>query len=379
VTHLSAAPQPGFLLTRGQAPAEQRAEADLRVGGAAAAAGLVVGWRSGAANGSANPPNRDTYAVAWLDASAGALVTDVVVGGRSDGRHATRLPESFTYSTWHNVAVETRAGQLTVRVTGGRQEDPIAVAHRTLPTAFDPAGSTGVAAMRGLVGAANVGASPLFRPGPAIAPLAVGAVDPAYSDEFDGSAVPGTTAGSPWHWVRGPYGSMADGNFVAPTEGDLWADSNNAPVLLRPAPSGDYTVETKLTFDGNTPFQQAGLVAYVNDDEWIRLTDGVKPSEDGGAVRHETEFAHEDDWRQHCTCWMDAGPTAQTMWLRLVHRVDPASGLPTWQAETSRDGVNWVKGGTWWLPRGADPAIGLAAMNTPGATARFDYFRVSRP
>jgi arabinan endo-1,5-alpha-L-arabinosidase len=53
----------------------------------------------------------------------------------------------------------------------------------------------------------------------------------------------------------------------------------------------------------------------------------------------------------------------------------------------STDGVHWIWGGTWTLPAGTTPRIGLvshgaggpAAEQVPPATAAFDYFRVTRP
>ena len=46
--------------------------------------------------------------------------------------------------------------------------------------------------------------------------------------------------------------------------------------MLRDAPAGDYTVETKLTIDLGVDtvrnYQQGGLIAYVNDDLWTRLS-----------------------------------------------------------------------------------------------------------
>jgi hypothetical protein len=58
-------------------------------------------------------------------------------------------------------------------------------------------------------------------------------------------------------------------------DGDLSGASNNVGVLLRDAPRGDYTVETKVTLPlGDTTvrnYQQAGLVAYLNDDDYASL------------------------------------------------------------------------------------------------------------
>jgi hypothetical protein len=72
----------------------------------------------------------------------------------------------------------------------------------------------------------------------------------------------------------------------------------------------------------------------------------------------------------------EGGGTPHT--LRIVRR-----------AATSRDGKRWIWDGTWALPAGKTPRIGLISLgkvppdddpSTPDdATSRYDYFRVYRP
>src|SRR5215216_1055613 len=94
--------QPLVDVTAGRSPADYRAEADLRLSGAAEAAGLVTSWRS-----------RSNYLVSWLDREAGALVVEVVHGGKAVVRETSPLPAGFRYDTWHNVAAELRGRELT--------------------------------------------------------------------------------------------------------------------------------------------------------------------------------------------------------------------------------------------------------------------------
>ena len=357
-----------YLVTRTLAHGPQHARADVRTGNSGAV-GLVTGWRS---------PSE--HVVTWLDGRAGTLRTQVVSGGHVVAGATDALPSGFHTATWHTVIAESSGGVLTVSLSEAAQNDPVVVQRVTLPAGTDTSGAVGVADQGSGGAAANVGTNPIAPAATAVPQLRPGTVDSAYSDQFasDG-AMPGTTPDSPWHWVRGPVGSMTANGLSLPTSGDLWAASNNAPLLLRAAPQGDYTVETELDFNGTVPHQQAGLVVYLDDDHWIRLMNGVTTVETpDGPYRHELEFTHEYT-PSACTCWMDAGPTAPTMWLRLYHRTDPTSGDGLWQAQTSRDGVSWVTAGTWWFPSGAGtPQIGLAAMNAPGATATFHYFRVYR-
>lgn len=67
-----------------------------------------------------------------------------------------------------------------------------------------------------------------------------------------------------------------------------------------------------------------------------------------------------------------------TTWLRLAHTVDPRTGEHVFREASSTDGSHWTWVGTWTLPAGITPRIGLVSMggNQPPATARFDYVRV---
>jgi beta-xylosidase len=366
LTASDTAGQPRFLVTHRRATGDQHAEADLRTG-ADGAVGLVTGWRS---------PSE--HVVTWLDGRTETLRTQVVQAGRVAVERTDPLPHGFDPTTWHSLVVESTQHAVSVRLSAARQNDPVLVQSVAVPPGIPAGGAVGVAVQGSGMAAANVGTDPLAIGGIAVPQLRPGRPDPAYSDSFTSGVMPGTTPGSPWHWVRGPVGSMTDRGLSLPTQGDIWAASNDAPLLLRDAPSGDYTVETELDFDGSVPHQQAGLVVYLDDDHWIRLTNGVTTAEaPGGPFRHELEFSHEYTPSVNCTCWMDAGPTASTMWLRLYHRTDPASGDGLWQAQSSRDGITWVTAGTWWFPADAGtPQIGIAALSAPGATATFHYFRV---
>jgi arabinan endo-1,5-alpha-L-arabinosidase len=53
-------------------------------------------------------------------------------------------------------------------------------------------------------------------------------------------------------------------------------------------------------------------------------------------------------------------------------------GEEQYTAYTSRDGLSWVRGGTWTHELGGDARIGLASMGGSGFTAHFDYVRVYR-
>jgi arabinan endo-1,5-alpha-L-arabinosidase len=363
---LSLSPPPGtceptFEVTEGLAPASHRAEADLRLGEGAAAAGLVTSWR-----------DERNYLVSWLDREAGALVTDVVRDGASLGRVASPLPAGFRYDTWHNLAAELRGRVLTVEVTDARLHDPVGWQRRVLPHA--PArGAVGAAARCGPAEADNLGAAALYQPvlhqvpPPRVGPL-------VYADEFDDG-----TLGPGWSWVREPAATETGGVLRWPTQaGDLVGLGGTTSVLLRDAPAGAYTVQTKLAIDLGTDevrnFQQAGLIAYLDDDHFLRFSHVAIWN------TRQTEFGKEMPFADATSYGgMAVGTPAPVTWLRLQHRIDPANGEHEFRAASSRDGRRWTWGGVWTLPGGTKPRIGLVSHGGVGAVAEFDYFRVYRP
>jgi len=385
VTHTGDGADPAYLLAGKKAgfpgkksPAGLRAEADLEVTSAGGAAGLVLGYQ-----------NRDNHVTAWLDRSRNALVTEVMVDGTSRGEQVTALPSGFRWDTWHNVTAEVRGTRMTVEVSEDRLRDAVATQQRRLPDGVARSGEIGTAARGAGTAADNVGAVKLHTPETTRVPEPEpGAQLTDYSDEFDGSTVPGTAADSPWKWVRGPAsGTTMTGDALSwPTQNTgLNLDTNTASVLTRDAPEGDYTVETKLHFTPGQANQKAGLVLYENDDRYFTLTRSALPLARGdGVLVRNSEFAKEGE-RPTTTPPTPVqygetfgGPTADTMWLRLSYHTDRAHHENEVRASTSRDGKHWVGSGVWTLPVKDDLRIGLVSLNTAGAVARFDYLRTYR-
>ncbi|WP_433340130.1 family 43 glycosylhydrolase [Streptomyces sp. CA-253872] len=361
----------GYLVSPGTAPARVRAEADLRVTAGGGSAGLVLAHR-GAGD----------QIIAWLDRPTHSLVTDVLVHGRSAGRRSTPLPSGFPWGAWRNVAAELRGTRLTVEVSADRLHDAVATQTRSVPKAAARAGRVGVAARGTGAQADNVGATGLYHPVTRRVPdPEAGERLSAYSDEFDGSA-----PGPGWSWVRGPAAGAgtSGGDLVLPTQdAELYLGTNTASVLNRPAPSGDFVVETKLGVDNGPGNQQAGLVLYGDDDRYVKLVHAVLPvSHEDGQVTHVTEFAREGPLpaarppAANSYGPMFGGAPAATVWLRLAHHTDAARDLHEVRAASSTDGVHWTWTGAWTLPDASAPLrIGLVALNTAGATARFAYVR----
>jgi arabinan endo-1,5-alpha-L-arabinosidase len=338
-----------------------RVEADLRAG-ADAAAGIELGYR--------DERHRTTV---WLDRAAGRLVAEDVDGARTL-RASAALPAGVDWGAWHNLAVEVRDGHLTALISELRQSGAVV---RVELGGAAAGGAVGLVA-RGTAAADNVSAAPLYSPPAAAVPEPQpGALLPGYSDELDGSAL-----GPAWSWVRpDPAAHLAGGQLVWPLESaDLTGGSNNAGVLLRDAPSGDYTVETRLTLDLGVDtvrnYQQAGLVAYVGDDDFARLCPvaiwNTRQIEYGREIPYAGSTSYGGT---------TVGTPGTVTWLRLVHRVDPTTGEHRFRGASSVDGVRWTWSGVWTFPAGSAPRIGLVAHGgaDPAVSARFDYVRVYAP
>lgn len=202
-----------------------------------------------------------------------------------------------------------------------------------------------------------------------------GLLDPSYSDEFARGA---SDSGRGWQWVRKPAGHTEGGRYVWPTQdAELHKDENTASVMLREVPRGGFTAETKLSIDlgvqSERNYQQAGLVAYAGDDEYLRLAHTAIWN------TRQTEYGKERPYAGDISYGSTSvGPPARTTWLRLRHTTAPGGGEHRVKAFTSRDGEKWIAGGTWTVPASKKLRFGLVSMGGKGATARFGYFRLYR-
>ncbi|MGC5308180.1 family 43 glycosylhydrolase [Micromonospora zamorensis] len=342
----------GALTSRTTVGGDVRAEADLRLTGAASA-GVTLGDR----------------VEVRVDAAAGRVVA-------SDGRRraTTPLPVGLDLTDPHNLAIEVRGQQLVAELSPARLGDQVAVVSLRLDRPV--AGRFGLAAVGGPAEFDNVSVARLFQPAKRAVPEPrVGAPLRAYSDEFtDG-------LDGDWRWVReDPTVTAADGALRWPVQSaDLTGTGNTAGVLLRDAPRGDYVVETKVTLDLGEEsvrnYQQAGLVAYVDDDRFARLTQVAIWNTRQVEYGYELPFAGQPVYGGSIV-----GTPATTTWLRLAHHVDPATGEHEFRAGSSRDGRTWTWGAVWTFPADTTPRIGLVAHGgaDPAVTAEFDYLRFYR-
>lgn len=186
----------------------------------------------------------------------------------------------------------------------------------------------------------------------------------------------------PWHWLRKPgrWSAGPRGLAWSTQPGDLYVDTNTAPVLARPLPAGDVRIELRLRLDAPdaccaTP-AQAGFVVMADDDNFIKLA--------VLAYRglHQVEFAKElkpvqpGYPRYGNTVAGTPALAGDWTWLRLdVVRTADGERYTAW---SSRDGKHWVGGTAWNHRLGSAPRLGLVAMGGGRLPATFGEVRVSR-
>jgi len=337
-----------------------RVEADVR-----GAAGLVVG----------SPRSRALVEVSVQPKKRRVELRVAAAGRRGRVLSTSPLPATYDPQDWHALELVVRDRQVHAELSHARLGDPLAVLTARLPARVRGGAVAGATASRKGAAIDNLSVVRAARRITALAEVDVPSTPvPASSDEFDGAALaPG------WEWVReDPAAQVSGGAFRWPTQAkDLVGTGNDAGVLLRKPPSGDWTVETKLTIDlGETTvrnFQQGGLIAYVSDDHFARFSHVAIFN------TRQTEFGKEMPYAGRLAFGGTiVGPPAETTWLRLTHRLDPRGGEHELRAWSSRDGRDWVKGGVWTLPADADVRVGLVSHGGAGATSQFDYFRTFR-
>lgn len=314
-----------------------------------------------------------------IDRSAGALVAEVDRAGRTS-RTTTPLPASFSYRDWHELEIRIRGRTLRAEVSNVGQYGPVATVQTRLPRQRG-AGLLGLTADDTDAGFDDITAASLATPVTTKAPdPEVGPPDASLAEEFD------NTLGDEWNWVREPAADVESGQLAFGVQSGEIIDErpgpdNTASLLLRELPEGDWTAETRVRvpFGETLPHEwpQAGLVVYGGDDQHVSLTvtakDGTRMNSFGKEII---------DQQSPLYAFGQVGATADTMWLRLQHRVDDENAEHEFRAATSTDGKHWTWHGVRTLPTDADLRIGFGAfggLTGENYLARFDYLRFFRP
>jgi hypothetical protein len=296
----------------------------------------------------------------------------LVAGGR---RATATLPATFDRTQWNKLSIQVLGTTVTARVSDAGLGDAYAEARLVVPglrLRSTPVAWSGSADLDNLT--VRAVAEPVRRPAPVPQPGRKLA-----GDEFDGGSL-----GAAWNWIRpDAKATVADGKLSWPLQNtDLVGSGNNAGLLFHQTPAADsWIAETKLHLELGEytirNYQQAGMIAYRNDDDFARLGDVAIWQ------TRQTEFGRELVARPSdgATSYGGAaiGRSAPTLWMRLAYHRNSA-GEHVYQAGTSTDGKTWTWGASWALPAGATPKLGLYAHgdqtgSNPPPTATFNYLR----
>jgi len=291
-------------------------------------------------------------------------------------RSSTTTLPTLPAGAWRTLTVEATADGLTAEVGESDLADVVARAHVAGDARPDSA-PVRLSSSQALVD--NVVVNPAAADAVALVPVPVaGAL--LESEEFSDPSLAGFT------WVRpNPAVTVSGGSLRWPVEGtDLVGGGNTASVLLHDTPGdGDWIAEAKTTLDLGVDtvrnYQQVGLVAYENDDDFARLSNVAIWN------TRQTEFGRETAADPNAAPGSGAptsyggaviGTSAPTQWLRLAHHRN-AAGEHLYRAGSSRDGVHWTWGATWAFRAGTHPRIGLVAHGgaSPAVTAEVDHLR----
>jgi len=246
---------------------------------------------------------------------------------------------------------------------------PTAISPTATPTATPTVAPTATPTATP-VGTATPSATPSATPTGTVTPTATPAgtvtatpgVACAWRDDFTSP-----TLDPAWAWVRedATHWSLVDrpGYLRLRTQGGElggpWNDVRN--ILVRDVPSGDFTVETKLDFSPAQDYQQAGLLIYQDDDNYIKLTRVY-------ADAQRVEFAAEIDQNYSGQV---LGFSTTPVFLRIRKTGQGYRG------GFSADGLEWAKFSAYDGVDFSNVRTGLMATNSlaglPTIAADFDY------
>jgi uncharacterized protein (DUF608 family)/regulation of enolase protein 1 (concanavalin A-like superfamily) len=310
--------------------------------------GLNVGWIE----------NGDYMVYNNLDFGTGATGFDARVASATGGGNIEVRLDSLT---------GTLVGTCVVAGTGGWQS-----------WSTRSCGISGVSGVHNLYLKFTGGASYLFNvnwfkftdsgatptPTPSPTPSSTPTPLPAGSDDFNSG-----TLNSQWSWVRedNTHWSLtaAPGNMRITTQtGDIYQTYADAKNILLQNAGGDFTITTKVTFKPAQDYQQAGLIVYQDDNNYVKISRAY-------VLGNYFQFAKEVGgvFTDEVVADSIAG---NTYYLKITK-----SGN-NYTCFYSSDGTNFIQAGTTQSVSLGTIKIGLIACNSypPDSelNADFDYF-----
>ncbi len=118
----------------------------------------------------------------------------------------------------------------------------------------------------------TIGCTPVAPTSPPPEPTTAPMLD-SWTDDFNGALATG------WSWVNEDqtHWSLKDtpGALRIVTQGEsLYRAGKPKNLLLSDAPAGDFEIITKVTFGPQDNFQQAAILIYQDDDNFVLLNRG---------------------------------------------------------------------------------------------------------
>ena len=179
-----------------------------------------------------------------------------------------------------------------------------------------------------------------------------------------------TTLHTRWSWIReDPFQwSLTDqpGQLQITTQagGIFWTFNNSQRnLLMTVAPAGDFRITTRLTITPTENVQQAGILIYADDDNYVRLN---RAHLDGDVVEFISEFGASPTWS-----------SVEESATRLNLRIERQGNV--YRGYYSLNGVDWIGVGQC-LAEMEIPLIGVGANHdlaeTPAIPAAFEFFEL---
>jgi hypothetical protein len=193
-----------------------------------------------------------------------------------------------------------------------------------------------------------------------------------WRDDFDG------TMRSEWVWINensGEWSLEANPGFLT-----IWTSpvpTGRQNLLLRPAPVGDFTIQTRLLFQPSTNFEFAGLVVWQDEGNFLQLGCAFCAPEFSQCVGNGIyfDFVQPGPWGDNFATQVENPGEA---YLRLIRQ-----GLSL-KAYYSGNNFDWVLIGEHILPAGFKiNSVGLTSSQhydteSNPIPADFDYFVLNR-
>ena len=219
------------------------------------------------------------------------------------------------------------------------------------------------------------------------------------SDEFK-------ALGNQWNWVRedrSNWSLVSKPGFLTITAGpgEVTGTSNSAKNILLQSANTDWTIDTKVVFSGapGMPAQNAGLIAYQCDDNFVKFTYGAAAMGRGrapmGGGAGSLQLVVEENGNQKSAANLSLAGIIKadnTLYMRLVKKGDTytayysVDGRKFTQFAQAKATLKDIQAGIIACEGAQNPA--MARMMPQGAaapaaapaapfSASFDYFKIS--